>query len=81
MNGFAVAAAILRGAPVTRDYRAVQPLRGYRPTFDPDRPTSCPGCGRSAWEVGRSSAECAGCGTALPLAPANHAPTHHGDAR
>lgn len=28
----------------------------------------CPGCGRSSWHVGRSSAECAFCGTALSLA-------------
>ena len=27
----------------------------------------CPGCGRRAWHVGRLSAECAFCGTALPL--------------
>lgn len=27
----------------------------------------CPGCGGSQWLVGRSSAECAFCGTALPL--------------
>jgi hypothetical protein len=28
----------------------------------------CPGCGRSQWIVGRVSAECAFCSTALPLA-------------
>lgn len=28
----------------------------------------CPGCGRSHWLVGRSTAECAFCSTALPLA-------------
>ena len=27
----------------------------------------CPGCGRSHWYVGRLSAECGFCGTALPL--------------
>lgn len=27
----------------------------------------CPGCGRSQWLVGRISAECAFCSTALPL--------------
>lgn len=28
----------------------------------------CPGCGGTHWLVGRSSAECARCDTALPLA-------------
>lgn len=28
----------------------------------------CPGCDRSHWHVGRTTAECAFCGTALPLA-------------
>jgi hypothetical protein len=27
----------------------------------------CPGCGRSQWLVGRTTAECAFCATALPL--------------
>jgi len=30
--------------------------------------TSCPGCGRNQWLVGRVTAECAFCGSALPLA-------------
>ncbi len=31
--------------------------------------TSCPGCGRTNWIIGRFSAECGFCATALPLAP------------
>jgi hypothetical protein len=27
----------------------------------------CPGCGRSQWIIGRATAECAFCHTALPL--------------
>lgn len=27
----------------------------------------CPGCGRTHWHIGRLSAECAFCSTALPL--------------
>lgn len=27
----------------------------------------CPGCGRANWHVGRATAECAFCATALPL--------------
>ena len=28
----------------------------------------CPGCGYASWHIGRQSAECACCGTALSLA-------------
>jgi uncharacterized protein (DUF983 family) len=49
------------------------------PAFDPARRgllmlyhsgevNRCPGCGRTHWHVGRLSAECAFCGTALALA-------------
>ena len=31
----------------------------------------CPGCGRSQWIIGRATAECAFCSTALPLAEAS----------
>lgn len=41
--------------------------RGYHVTYRADAPMPCPGCGRSHWHVGRLSAECAFCGTALPL--------------
>jgi hypothetical protein len=44
--------------------------RGYLVLFDPDGPNHCPGCGHSQWFVGRVSAECGICGTALPLAGA-----------
>lgn len=29
----------------------------------------CPGCGHGGFIIGRQSAECGRCGTALPLAP------------
>ena len=45
-------------APETRGYAVL-----YR------APQACPGCSRGHWHVGRISAECAWCGTALPLAP------------
>lgn len=32
-----------------------------------NHPNHCPGCGRSQWYVGRVSAECGFCATALPL--------------
>jgi hypothetical protein len=35
----------------------------------------CPGCGRTHWIIGRMSAECAFCSTALPLQDAlTHGP-------
>jgi len=42
--------------------------RGYRPLYRSNAPTMCPGCGRSQWHVGRTTAECAFCETALPIA-------------
>ena len=42
--------------------------RGYQPLYHLDIVNRCPGCGRSHWYVGRMSAECAHCETALPLA-------------
>ncbi|ASK88507.1 hypothetical protein SPHFLASMR4Y_01760 [Sphingorhabdus sp. SMR4y] len=42
--------------------------RGYQPQYHSDTVNRCPGCGRSHWHVGRISAECAHCETALPLA-------------
>jgi hypothetical protein len=42
--------------------------RGYRVVYHDDRVNHCPGCGRSQWHIGRSTAECAFCSTAIPLA-------------
>ena len=41
--------------------------RGYHVAYREGETNRCPGCGRSHWHVGRLSAECALCGTALPL--------------
>jgi hypothetical protein len=49
------------------DFGIRQALTGYRPAYRTN--TACPGCGGSHWVIGRSSAECAFCATALPLAP------------
>lgn len=50
-----------------KDYRACP--AASRDYFVPYRgaATVCPGCSRSHWHVGRLSAECAFCATALPL--------------
>ena len=44
--------------------------RGYGFVYREDAVNRCPGCGRTNWYVGRVSAECAFCATALPLASA-----------
>ena len=41
---------------------------GYRPAYRVMNPQPCPGCGQAQWLIGRATAECALCGTALPLA-------------
>lgn len=42
--------------------------RGYHAVYRLQETNHCPGCGRTHWYVGRISAECCFCGTALPLA-------------
>lgn len=41
---------------------------GFRPTYRVGEVCYCPGCGGSNWWVGRMSAQCAFCDTALPIA-------------
>jgi hypothetical protein len=41
--------------------------RGYHIFYRAHEANHCPGCGRTHWYVGRMTAECAFCGTALPL--------------
>lgn len=48
--------------------RIVPMAMGYRMLYHPGDVNRCPGCGHSHWHVGRSSAQCAFCQTALPLA-------------
>lgn len=53
--------------PVDLPIVAAQSVRG--PLFLYTGPmTACPGCAATAWLVGRRSAECGRCGTALDLA-------------
>jgi hypothetical protein len=42
--------------------------RGFLILYHPGEANHCPGCGRSHWYVGRLSAECGFCGSALALA-------------
>lgn len=45
---------------------------GYHATYRDGERNHCPGCGREHWFVGRTTAECAFCGTALPLRETSH---------
>ena len=45
--------------------------RGYHAVYREREVNHCPGCGRKQWLIGRVSAECAFCSTALPLAEAS----------
>ncbi len=45
--------------------------RGYHAVYREHQVNHCPGCGRTHWLIGRVSAECAFCTTALPLAEAS----------
>ncbi|UIJ46926.1 hypothetical protein LZK98_08280 [Sphingomonas cannabina] len=42
-------------------------MSGFRPLYQTG--ICCPACGTANWIIGRSSAECGRCGSALPLAP------------
>jgi hypothetical protein len=46
--------------------------RGHHIVYRTNENNHCPGCGRSHWYIGRISAECGFCGTAVPLAEARH---------
>jgi hypothetical protein len=50
--------------------------RGYHAVYRENDVNHCPGCGRTHWIIGRVSAECAFCSTALPLAEASMR-SHH----
>lgn len=45
--------------------------RGHHVVYRAEETNRCPGCGRAQWHVGRQTAECAFCGTAIALAEAN----------
>lgn len=53
-------------APVS--FAAGLAKRGHHIVYRVNEANHCPGCGRSQWFVGRVSAECGFCETAVPLA-------------
>jgi hypothetical protein len=50
------------------DLPATLAQRGHHIVYRANSSNHCPGCGRSQWYVGRITAECGFCGTAVPLA-------------
>src|SRR3954466_16101031 len=54
----------------TPSFAATLANRGHHIVYRANSDNHCPGCGRSHWYVGRISAECGFCGTAIPLAEA-----------
>jgi hypothetical protein len=53
-----------------RDFGAELVGRGHHVVYRAQETNRCPGCGRAQWHVGRLTAECAFCETAIPLAEA-----------
>ena len=53
------------------DSQTAYGARGYHAVYREHEVNHCPGCGRTHWLIGRMSAECAFCATALPLAEAS----------
>lgn len=51
-------------------FAATLAQRGHHIVYRANAHNHCPGCGRSQWFIGRISAECGFCGTAVPLAEA-----------
>lgn len=50
--------------------------RGYHAVYRVKEINRCPACGRTHWLIGRVTAECAFCATALPLAETSLLPRH-----
>lgn len=53
-------------------FAAALAQRGHHIVYRANASNHCPGCGHSNWFIGRVSAECGFCGTAVPLAEARH---------
>lgn len=51
-------------------FAATLAQRGHHVVYRTNASNHCPGCGRSHWYIGRITAECGFCGTAVPLAEA-----------
>jgi uncharacterized protein (DUF983 family) len=59
---------MLRPIESSRQFAHDPARRGFLMLYRPGEVNRCPGCGRTHWYVGRLSAECGFCGTAIALA-------------
>ena len=57
----------------SQDFDLDLSARGHHVVYRANETNRCPGCGRAQWYVGRLTAECGFCGTAVPLAEAQWA--------
>ena len=70
-----------------REFEVDPSARGHHVVYRVNESNRCPGCGRAQWYVGRVTAECGFCGTAVVLAEAKwagaftDAPEKEGDER
>jgi hypothetical protein len=53
-----------------RDFAFDPSRRGHHVVYRANETNFCPGCGRAQWHIGRMTAECGFCGTAVALADA-----------
>ncbi len=53
-----------------RDFGFDLSARGHHVVYRQNESNRCPGCGRAQWYIGRMTAECGFCGTAVALAEA-----------
>ena len=58
-----------------QDFSRTPARRGFVPLYHADTINHCPACTRTHWHIGRSTAECAFCETAIPLAVSAQQPT------
>ena len=63
-------AAVAIAHEVLRSFGLDLSARGYNVVYRANESNRCPACGRASWYVGRVTAECGFCGTALSLAEA-----------
>lgn len=64
-----------------RDFSAAIASRGHHVVYRANETNRCPGCGRAQWYIGRMTAECGFCGTAVPLAEAKWGASGRGEGR
>jgi hypothetical protein len=56
------------------DFASYSSSRAYLPLYYSESINHCPACTRSQWHIGRTTAQCAFCDAALPLASISSQP-------